>query len=362
MSGLEALSLVANIISLVTLTRDVIITYKSIRDSHTPDPRLAQMCKAARDPYERIVQDMGENGPLGQEQQALVEAAQRCVKGVEDIDHMVAGVAVPKNGRRLSRRFTGLSRSVTSIWRKPETEALEKNLERYQRLVDIHLSRHILRQVQTSGQQQLESFTELKQVLKSYDTENPTIRQFILTENKQIRRCVTDASEGITRQLAATELGIRSEINTIENKRLNERTKAEQEQRHMRLLQSLSFPERNARWKNIDENYPKTFEWLFSTHKDSGGGSTGDESEDDESMAGRYGSGSEEVMSERDEFGSDSEIFMSEGDGFLEIQGDGFENEGGGFENEGGGVEAVSGGQGQWQGRLPWQGKIPSYI
>jgi hypothetical protein len=288
MSGAEAaagISLLCNIIQIVTFVRDAITTYKSIEDSNTPDPRLAQMCEAVRGPYERIINEVADRRPLGQEQQALVDAAQKCVDRTEELNRVVFRLTVPENSRRLRKAMMTIGRSIKSMWHKKELEALEKDLERYQGLVDTQLLRHISGQARSSEQQHLRSFAELddqlKQVLESYRTENLTVQQFILTESQRMKAHVTKTGADITRQVATAELGIRSDIHTLENNRLVERIRAEQKQRHKCLLESLHFPERNARWNRIEENYPKTFEWIFSSPREH----AGYDSEEDESDA-----------------------------------------------------------------------------
>ena len=276
MSGAEALaglSLLCNVMQIVTFARDVIVTYKSIEDSHTLDPRLKQICEAAREPYESIVREADHMGPLKKEQRDLVEAAQKCMGRIEELNRMMSRLAIPEDRRRLRKAMKAIGRSVSSMWQKKEVEALEKDLERYQGLVDTQLLRHISSQAQTSERQNLQSFAEvddrLRKVLETYRTENLTIQQFILTQNERMKACVTETGAGITRQLAATELGIRYDISALENNRLDERTRAEQEQQQRRLLDSLHFPERNARWNRIEENYPKTFEWVLSRPENS---------------------------------------------------------------------------------------------
>ncbi|KEZ45768.1 hypothetical protein SAPIO_CDS1574 [Scedosporium apiospermum] len=276
MSGVEAaagISLLCNIIQIATFLRDVITAYKSIEDNHTPDPRLAQMCEAVRGLYGRVFDEVNDERPLRQGQQALVDAAQKCVERTEELNHMVSRLAVRENSPRLRKTMTKISRSVLSMWQKKDLEALEKDLGRYQGLVDTQLLLHLSSQTRSSEQQHLKSFSRLddrlKQVLESYETENSTIQQFILTENGRIKTCVTETGSDITRQLATVESAIRSDINKVENNRLDERSKAEQEKRHKRLLESLYFPERNARWNRIEENYPRTFRWIFSTPGDS---------------------------------------------------------------------------------------------
>lgn len=326
MSGAEAiagLSLAANIIQIVTFTRDVIVTYKSIEDSHTPDPRLTQICEAVKETYEQLLSDTNSHVlPMGREQQALVQGAQKCVVRIEELSKIVPRLSVPANSSRSRKTMIAIGHSFSSLWNKREVAALEKDLERYQALVDTHLLHIISGNVRSSEAQNLRSFGELderlKKLLSSYNTENATLQAFIAEQSEETQTCIRNTGKHITthvdHQLVATEQVIRSDITALEKSRLDEKVKAEQEERQRRVLESLYFPERNSRWNRIEENYPNTFRWVFSvpgepqSEDEDSGEARSDSSDDSDSQGAGSQDDSDSSASNSDDSDTNSEV------------------------------------------------------
>lgn len=276
MSGVEALAgigILCNAMQIVTFGRDVLVTYKSIKDNHSPDARLLHASKDVNALYETMIKDVSTvPRPLEQDEQRLVNATEECVVQITELIRMVEKLSVPPGTSRHRQKVSTVTRSLAFMWRKSDVDAMEKSVDRYQKLVDTHLLQHISRHVKSSGRDAQGAFAELhdqvKQVLVAYKTENGPIRDFISSEARGIQSCIAatgaDLAMHVDRQLAITERGIQTHVSdTVQNSFNAEREKKDREERHERLLESLTFPERNARWNQVQSNHPSTFKWIL---------------------------------------------------------------------------------------------------
>lgn len=283
MSGAEALfgiGLLCNAMQIVTFGRDALAVYKHIQNERTPDPRLSQYCEDARACYVDMTKKVqGGLQPLTGDEQELLKLAKDCVKRTDELTTMITTSLVPVGKHGFRAKFSAVGKGIKSLWNQKELEALEKNLQAYQALLENRLLSRLCSQNTANQMQTTESFNQLDRKLQHFIAQaaagNTTISDFLTQTTRKVEAHVTETNnrtQAVLKVHMTTELAtVGNEIQAhaassaaqIRNDIASSMDASHSMSQYSQLLGSLKFREINERRNHISGNWPKTFAWIF---------------------------------------------------------------------------------------------------
>ncbi|KAH7017036.1 hypothetical protein EDB80DRAFT_704054 [Ilyonectria destructans] len=283
MSGAEVLfgiGLLCNAMQIVTFGRDALSVYKHIQNERTPDPRLSQYCEDARACYVDMTKKVqGGLQTLSADEQELLKVAKACVKHTNELTTMVTTSSVPVGKHGFRAKFSAVGKGIKLLWNQKELEALEKNLQAYQSLLENRLLFRLCSQNTANQMQTTESFNQLDRKLQHFIVQaaagNTTISDLITQTTQKVEDHVTEThnrTQSVLKVHMTTELAtVGNEIQSrvafsaaqIRNDIASNMDASHGMSQYSQLLGSLKFREINERRNHISGNWPKTFAWIF---------------------------------------------------------------------------------------------------
>ncbi|KAI5459298.1 hypothetical protein BGZ63DRAFT_321758, partial [Mariannaea sp. PMI_226] len=242
-----------------------------------PNPKLETYCHDAKECYGRIVNRLqgASSVPLSADEQKASKIAADCVEAADKLTDIVAKYSLSPEKRGLQARMSAFGKGVRMLWRHKEVDALEKDLERHQSLLEGQLLGCIYGLNKTSQDYMERNFNQLdsgvQQVLFQVSERNNALATLLHDYMQDLKAHVSETNDQIhnitTSHIAAESELVRSHVSSSTKQIRDDisRSKAESREDDMlsRLLGSLKFEEMNARRNTISENWPQTFEWIF---------------------------------------------------------------------------------------------------
>ncbi|RYP70626.1 hypothetical protein DL771_005339 [Monosporascus sp. 5C6A] len=280
MSGLEALSLACNIMTVISFASETVNACKAIYQGRSPDDQLIDIAASLAAASDELQNENQSMNPKPAYEHRLVDIASKCNIAARALDDEVKFLMV--NHKKGSLKDT-LRVAVKANWRKNRLERLEKSLHDYQRAMETQLLASIWKKWNATESQQIQGSKELRRDLQHFVSQyNLGYRQMsglVQQENLSTRNHMTkdvvrgetsikghvtlqtsEAKESITKHITAETRNAASRVKesmrkaTILNYTSNQR---------QTLLQSLKFQSMNERRNQVHDSYEGTFQWIF---------------------------------------------------------------------------------------------------
>ncbi|KAJ0360797.1 hypothetical protein COL26b_013957 [Colletotrichum chrysophilum] len=154
MSGVEAISMACNVMTVISFSLETIKLYRSIHEAGSSDPELAKKAEHIRETSDEVERLLLEQQQLDPAQRVMTSEAERrlrdiaaeCLQYSKDIEEEIASASPKKSGIPRALRST-----VKTIWRKPHLDQLKCQLQASQSTMDTDVNVQILEQCITSG-------------------------------------------------------------------------------------------------------------------------------------------------------------------------------------------------------------------
>lgn len=280
MAGVEVLAgigILCNAMQIVTFGKDALEVYNHLRENGTADPRLESYLADASMSYQEMRKQLSTFGSLTSDQQEIVRIGKDAHDGLEEFRTYFARLYVDKNSRKgLRGRLRVAKSGVKALFRAKELEDLEKNFQRYQQLFQARLIQRVCSQRDAAALLTQECFTSLN------STQQSMVRRIADGHTDMsllVSRKAVEMKDHVTNQHEKTRIALRSHLSITENNlhshvsestsvlqhNIASRNNNEDEmKRYDQLMASLRYPEMNIRKNQVIENFPKTFQWIFS--------------------------------------------------------------------------------------------------
>ncbi|RYP31388.1 hypothetical protein DL767_005788 [Monosporascus sp. MG133] len=303
MSGLEALSLACNIMTVISFARETVSICKAVYQGRSPDDQLIDIAASLAATSDELQNENQAMNPKPAHEHRLVDIASKCNVTARALDDEVKFLVA--NHKKGSLKET-LRVAVKANWRKNRLERLEKSLHDYQRVMETQLLASIWKKWNATESQQLQGFRELRQdvqyFVSQYASGNRQMLDLIKEERlmtrdhttKEVERAEASIRGHITLQASEVKVSINKHITTeMRNAAsgvmdsLRKATILDYTANpRQRLLQSLKFPSMNERQNQVHDSYEGTFQWIFypdhRAHDSSDDELSDDEVSDDE--------------------------------------------------------------------------------
>ncbi|RYP19319.1 hypothetical protein DL765_003401 [Monosporascus sp. GIB2] len=280
MSGLEALSLVCNIMTVITFARETVNLCKAVYQGRSPDDQLIDIAASLSATSDELQNENQAMSPKPAFEHRLVDIASKCNVAARALDDEVKFLMA--NHKQGSLKET-LRVAVKANWRKNRLERLEKSLHDYQLAMETQLLASIWKKCNATELQQLQGFKELRQDLQyfvsqyelGYRRMSDLVKQENLTTRDHMRKEVTRAETSIKGHVTLQTSEAKDSINkhiTAEARNLansfvesmrNATTLDYTASQRQTFLQSLKFPSMNERRNQVHDSYKGTFQWIF---------------------------------------------------------------------------------------------------
>ncbi|RYP38019.1 hypothetical protein DL766_001201 [Monosporascus sp. MC13-8B] len=280
MSGLEALSLACNIMTVITFARETVNVCKAVYQGRSPDDQLIDIAASLAATSDELQNENQAMSPKPAFEHRLVDIASKCNVAARALDDEVKFLMA--NHEKGSLKET-LRVAVKANWRKNRLERLEKSLHDYQLAMETQLLASIWKKCNATELQQLQGFKELRQDLQyfvsqyelGYRRMSDLVKQENLTTRDHMRKEVvraetsirghvtlqtSEAKDSINQHITTEARNVASSVAESMRKATTLDYTANQRQK---LLQSLKFPAMNERRNQVHDSYEGTFQWIF---------------------------------------------------------------------------------------------------
>ncbi|ROV92860.1 hypothetical protein VSDG_06406 [Cytospora chrysosperma] len=280
MEPLSALSIACNVMQVISFGLGTISLCKKIYETGHPDLGLVESGRHLEGIGRSLTQQLKHRTKsLTAEDRAFIKIANQCADDARALQDEAAYLA-PKKEHEIRGAIMATGRS---LWHSKKLKKLEENLSRSQRLLETCLLERICDESQANAIQYRDDFANLDRTLqdfvKQYAEGQRTLSGLLQANFQTIKDQVTKESDTtrqevtahITNELLSHHKGIEDKITTgttqvpqeiVDSLREELRLKDGMEERQ-RLLESLKYPETNARYNKISETCPDTFKWVF---------------------------------------------------------------------------------------------------
>lgn len=282
MSGVEVLAgigILCSAMQIVTFGKDALHVYRHIRENGTVDPRLESYLADASRSYDEMKKQLSTPSALTIHQQEVAnigeEAHQRLQKFKTHFDELYVDPISRKGFRGKLRVARG---GFKALFRAKELEDLEENFERYQQLFQTRLLQRACSQGDATALLAQECFRNLdttqQSMVKKIAQGHIEISRLVSQQAAEVKDHVTTEHEEsrivMGAHLHATENNLQSHISEsicVVQQDMAYRNKTEDEiKTYNQLMTSLRYPEMNSRKNQVLENFPETFQWIFSSN------------------------------------------------------------------------------------------------
>lgn len=281
MSGAEVLagiSILCNAMQIVTFGKDALEVYNHVRESGTADPRLESYLADASISYQQMRKQLSVSGSLISDQQEISRIGESAHHGLENFRTYFTQLYVDENSKKGVRGKLRIAKSgIKTLLRRKELEDLEKNFERYQELFQTRLLQRVCGQGDAIALLTQEHFTNLnstqqsmvKKIAEGHREMSLLVSQKAVEVKDYIANQHEDTRTALGSYLSVTENNLRSRISestsVIQKDVMRRNDEDEEIRKYKQLMASLRYPEMNSRKKQVIENFPTTFQWIFSS-------------------------------------------------------------------------------------------------
>ncbi|KAK3994267.1 hypothetical protein QBC44DRAFT_379610 [Cladorrhinum sp. PSN332] len=348
MSGLETLSLVANIFQVIGFACETVGLCKSIYRGQLPDAVLVKYGDSLESLSTTIQAQCNKTTPKSRDEKSLSDIAAKC--------NVAARALVDEAKFLTSHQAKGSLIATLKLvsktkWRQRRLERLEKSLDDYEKILRTQLLVRICTQSHAAELRQREDFRRLDKSLQQFIAQwangHLELSKLVETEMASLKRHTTSLSEkvqdsvnshttlqtdqmkqsiidhvaksqrSVTRHTTLEVDRVQNDISTHLQTQLGGaveqithgieslNTKTIDDGRKERLLRSLKYPGMNARRNQAATSHVRTFGWILDIGDDNTTDADSSDGDDD----------SEDINYERDEFWEDHYV---RSDNFLE--------------------------------------------
>ncbi|RYP07349.1 hypothetical protein DL764_002565 [Monosporascus ibericus] len=282
MSGLEALSLACNIMTVISFGRETVSICKAVYQGRSPDDQLIDIATSLAATSDELQNENRAMNPKPGHERLLVDIASKCNVTARALDDEVKFLMV--NYKKGSLKET-LRVAVKANWRKSRLERLEKSLHDYQCAMETQLLASIWKKwdaTYASGYRKMSDLIKQEKSMtrdhttKEVERAEASIRGHVTLQASEVKDLI---NKHITTEMRNTASGI---MESLRNATIQDHTANQQQ----RLLQSLKFPSMDERRNQVHDSYEGTFQWIFypdyRAHDSSNDESSDDELSDDE--------------------------------------------------------------------------------
>lgn len=280
MDPLSALSVACNVMQVISFGIETISLCKEIYKTGHPDFNLA----ASGCHLEEIATSITEQlnrfpNNLTAKDKEFIEVANQCLEDAKALRDEVAYLD-PKKRREIG---AAISATVRSFRHSRRLRKLKENLLMSQRTLETSLLGRVCDETQAHVIQNRNDFANLDRTLQHFvrqyadgqrtlsgllQSNFQTLEDHIIKDSTRARQEVT---AHITNELVSHHRGIEDSITASTAKvpqEISDKLWAQQRlkdiaKQRKRLLESLKYPEMNARYNQISDTCPRTFEWVF---------------------------------------------------------------------------------------------------
>ncbi|KAK4461541.1 hypothetical protein QBC42DRAFT_92312 [Cladorrhinum samala] len=288
MSGLETLSLVANIFQVIGFACDTVGLCKAIYRGELPDAILKEYGDSLSTLSAQVQTQCNNSTPQTKDEKALADLAAKCNVAARAL----ADEADFLTSHQAKGSLVATLKIVTKTkWRQRRLERLEKSLDDYRKILETQLLVRLCTQSRAGELRLKDGFDELDKNLRdfisNYAAGNRQLTDLVRT---QIGSLVAHtASQGAkTQQTVNAHTTV--EVNRIKASLVTHVTRmgghvqgmsqtmrklnvqAASDERRDRLLRSLKYPGMNARRNQVTASHVGTFGWILDIEDDSDDG------------------------------------------------------------------------------------------
>ncbi|KAF5236292.1 hypothetical protein FAUST_6640 [Fusarium austroamericanum] len=333
MSGAEALAgigILCNVMQIVTFGKDALHVYRYVHENGTPDAKLEVYLTDAS----KIYQDMrwelsGITSPTG-DQKEIIKVGEEAYKGLQILQTYFQKLSVDERSRKgFSGKLRIAKSGIKTLFRGKELEDLEKNFDRYQQLLQTRLIGRVCNRTDATALLAQDSFKTLdatqqcmiERIAQGHTDLSLLVSQKTIETKSHISNQHKETRGTLVHHLSVTEHKLHSHISestSVIKDDLAYRSKTENAQaRHDQILASLRYPEMNGRKNQVVKNFPRTFEWIFSSRRpwDDGSSSDDESSSSDRTSSHNGQSGHEQMEQNSDARRTDDDPAISKGSG-----------------------------------------------
>ncbi|KAJ4304556.1 hypothetical protein N0V90_000082 [Kalmusia sp. IMI 367209] len=267
MEALAGLSIAANVMQVITFTRETYSLCKKIYRKQVIDPDLAKRVAEIQGLGEDLESKLSKSTPaLNQSPKPSIKSQlpNLCNEVVSTAKELGTRLSQPASSKREAVKF-----AVRTAFRgSSEMDTLDKKLLRLEQTLQTRLLLEIWSKQDAALVQQHQGFATLDQAVKDYIQKcaegqirlQDVLRKDLLQEIAKLSDVFQDTlSIGFDKTIQhVTQIAESSE--RVQNRRREKE----------RLLHSVRFPARNARKSAVNKAYEKTFEWIFDAPGDGG--------------------------------------------------------------------------------------------
>jgi hypothetical protein len=274
---------------IITFGRDIISLCKRIYQSGTPEPSLVKNSERLAALSHNLSAQLSTQRPLRKIDQDVLDIAQKSAAAASDLREELNFLAA--NGAGLCAVVLALARTA---WRRRRLDRLEKTLADMQRILETTILIRLSAMTDTLQIQQEEAFTKLdadvKYFIQQLSDGHTSLSQLTIRQSGDVKAHVTShasvVKDHITVEASRVDISVKSHMTKelVIRQRLTEEhiasastnaqkaVESEMHRLHLarddqrareRFLESLKYPDMNARKNQIKESFSRTFAWIF---------------------------------------------------------------------------------------------------
>ncbi|KAM7184054.1 hypothetical protein V8F20_012378 [Naviculisporaceae sp. PSN 640] len=279
MEPLAGLAVACNVMEVISFGLETVSLCKRVYERGHPEPELVSHSSSLHELATALCNELGSSQKitrgLKKDDKALLEIAARCADAANALKDE-ADFLAPRNPKQLSHVIKAAAKTV---WRKRRLERLEKDLSRFQGVMETHLLASICTRAEALARQNTEGFTSLASTMHDlihrYTKGNADLLSRTLGGRlgggKTAQRIKPKEADKVRSHISAeashTRLDLASESGRVRDHLSRQLQQLhiddERESRRGRLLSSLKYGSMNDRANTITENHPDTFQWIF---------------------------------------------------------------------------------------------------
>ncbi|KAI1416472.1 hypothetical protein F5Y13DRAFT_205350 [Hypoxylon sp. FL1857] len=253
--AIATLSLVCNVMQVISFTGEVIGMCQRMREDGSPEPglasnmahlsALASTLEHNTTDFDPIAADVSDeaSGADSETQQArirLKNLASDLIRNIKQLQELLQKVAISSSDRRLGRVTLGIK---YKLYYQAQISSLEKRINGTRNTLSVELLSRVCSSTQATHCRSEEKFSKLhenmKQFIERWSEGKRAISELITDESQKTRAHVTAEAEQTRQELSLLVVSESSQRNLEETRK--------------RVLSTLWFPEMNQRENNITE-------------------------------------------------------------------------------------------------------------
>ncbi|KAF4843272.1 hypothetical protein CGCSCA4_v008060 [Colletotrichum siamense] len=242
MSGLEAFSMVCNVMTVISFGLETAKLCRSIHESGSSDPELAKHARRMRESSEQLLQL--QLSATTDAEKRLQDVVSECLQCTKDIEKEVIYLSPKKPGILRAMKST-----IKTIRRRPHLDQLKARLETSRNTMNTFVIGEILEKCVESGKLNAGNFEALIRDQQAFQMAHKQRSQVV----KDLMTQFHDRSKEI----------VITACKKIEDKIDVVQLRQDADKAYERLLGSLDYEKMNTRRSAIQKKHDMTFEWIF---------------------------------------------------------------------------------------------------